>query len=1170
MGLRVTRVLIGALAGLLLSTAVSAPSPAATEQTGVLTGRVVDARGAAIEASRVDIFPVGSNARVARAELDGSSTYRVALPPGDYHIRFTTLEPRGVVQTEWWPGAMSRSMAGVVTVAAGDESHAHARVLDLVKVYTRLTGTDRVPVGILSAFARAGDRWTRVATNQTHPESGEADHISVQPGFYRFCYQSIDTERSCFGGNSPETASTQLITPDTHFLGSTWMLEPGRSQVRGTVTRTDGTPLAGVRVYLGPSPAPEWGESVDLWPVTVTTDASGAYEFTGVSAGQYVVRAYLNGSPEQYAPGVDTVLEARRLDVVIRDSVVADIAMAGVGSGSISGSVSGPVYGGQVVAQRRVGTEWVQGAAVAVHQAGPYTLAGLRPGTYRVGASAGGAINWRAGTVTVGDGQVSGIDVQVLRNSISGLIAGQVKFADGAWAEGLKVTAYTWSDEETPATVREDLTDGHWVVSKTTTVGADGLWIMALSPGRHRFSVSVEDPRAWSELGRVAGEFTLADGQEVSAPLTTVPRPAVLAGTPSFTSGAATDGSACLYVERPGGWVNTGCARGYGGRWTTSLAPGTYRLKFVPLNQGGMTTWWRSGSTVSSAEDLVLTAGETRTVDQALPVGAVITGSVPTSVGRSFVVRAWLRTESGWEYDGYPGFGAADGTFRITGLRAGVHRLQVEADAQTVWGTGSSADLTSAPDVMVPATGTVAAPPIHVVDSWLGTTSTSRPAVITGSAAVGQVLRAHSAGWPSDTVLKYQWFAGDQPIAGATGSSVTVPASALGARLRVQVTGQVNGQRSTTALSPASARILASTVPLVTESVTPTLPAPTALEPTTLTWGTWTPSGATTSARWFADGVEIPSATGAAYTPEVTMVGRTLSVLVTATAPGAVPRTVLVTAPEAVRSPVLRALTVPTITGDPVVGQTLSATAPQWEAEANTTYVWLADGVAIPSATGRTWRVGAEYVGRRIAVRATGTSAGFQAGTATSTETAPVTRALVPGAAALSAVPRVDGTVLCHTSGWPTDADLAVGWVVNGIRDTVRTGAAITLTASDLGKSLSCEVRASGPTYAEVVTVRSESATVAPGRIVNLTRPVIRGKAAVGRTLRVTPGTWSVAVKLRYSWRANGVAIRGATGTSLKLTKAQRGKRITVRVVPRRTAYTGSAITTRSTARVAG
>lgn len=62
-------------------------------------------------------------------------------------------------------------------------------------------------------------------------------------------------------------------------------------------------------------------------------------------------------------------------------------------------------------------------------------------------------------------------------------------------------------------------------------------------------------------------------------------------------------------------------------------------------------------------------------------------------------------------------------------------------------------------------------------------------------------------------------------------------------------------------------------------------------------------------------------------------------------------------------------------------------------------------------------------------------------------------------------------------------------------------------------------------------------------------RPVIVGTAKVGRTLRVRTGTWRPQPqRVVVRWYRSGKLIRHATSTRYRLTKADRGKRITVKV----------------------
>ncbi|GAA3539627.1 hypothetical protein [Nocardioides daeguensis] len=68
--------------------------------------------------------------------------------------------------------------------------------------------------------------------------------------------------------------------------------------------------------------------------------------------------------------------------------------------------------------------------------------------------------------------------------------------------------------------------------------------------------------------------------------------------------------------------------------------------------------------------------------------------------------------------------------------------------------------------------------------------------------------------------------------------------------------------------------------------------------------------------------------------------------------------------------------------------------------------------------------------------------------------------------------------------------------------------------------------------------------------------PVLSGKAKAGKKLRASAGTWSPAPSsVTYTWLRNGKVVAGRTGATYKLGKADRGKRIQVRVTVHRGGY---------------
>ncbi len=68
------------------------------------------------------------------------------------------------------------------------------------------------------------------------------------------------------------------------------------------------------------------------------------------------------------------------------------------------------------------------------------------------------------------------------------------------------------------------------------------------------------------------------------------------------------------------------------------------------------------------------------------------------------------------------------------------------------------------------------------------------------------------------------------------------------------------------------------------------------------------------------------------------------------------------------------------------------------------------------------------------------------------------------------------------------------------------------------------------------------------GTPVNTAAPAITGTPRVGQTLTATNGTWLGSPTFKRQWKANGVAINGATGATYAPVAADTGKTITVTV----------------------
>jgi len=261
-----------------------------------------------------------------------------------------------------------------------------------------------------------------------------------------------------------------------------------------------------------------------------------------------------------------------------------------------------------------------------------------------------------------------------------------------------------------------------------------------------------------------------------------------------------------------------------------------------------------------------------------------------------------------------------------------------------------------------------------------------------------------------------------------------------------------------------------------------------------------------------------------------------------------------------VTQPTLTNTASPTITGTPKVGATVAVGTGTWSAvPASYAYRWTADGVPVGGASGASFVVPAELLGKRLGVTVTAARSGWVSGTADVVAGVVGTGDALKAskAPAIGGVVKVGAVVKAGAGVWSPAADsYRYQWTADGKAVPGATGASYSVPAALRGKRLGLTVTAARAGWA-TGTAASVAVPVALGDAPRATKaPVISGTAKVGRTLNAGAGVWSPAASsYAYQWYAGGTAIPGATKASLVLKNAQRGKRITVKVVARRAGH---------------
>lgn len=244
-----------------------------------------------------------------------------------------------------------------------------------------------------------------------------------------------------------------------------------------------------------------------------------------------------------------------------------------------------------------------------------------------------------------------------------------------------------------------------------------------------------------------------------------------------------------------------------------------------------------------------------------------------------------------------------------------------------------------------------------------------------------------------------------------------------------------------------------------------------------------------------------------------------------------------------------------TITGTATQGETLTASNNLADTDGlgPIAYQWKANGVAIAGTTGNTFTLTEAQVGKTITVSASYTDGhGTIEAVASSATSAVANVNDAPTGAVTIAGTAAQGHTLTAANTL-ADADglgtMSYQWYADGGAITGATGSTLVVAADQIGKAITVTASyVDGHGTSESVSSNQTALVTAnnlPTGDVTITGILAEGQTLTAQnTLADSDGMTHAT--LTYQWYADGVAINGATATTLQLSPAEVGKAITV------------------------
>ena len=469
---------------------------------------------------------------------------------------------------------------------------------------------------------------------------------------------------------------------------------------------------------------------------------------------------------------------------------------------------------------------------------------------------------------------------------------------------------------------------------------------------------------------------------------------------------------------------------------------------------------------------------------------------------------------------------------------------------------------------------------VRLTEPAENTPATGEP-TISGTVQVGETLTADVSGINDADGLDnvsygYQWISGGTDIDGATGSSYLLTSSEQGQTIKVRVSFIDDRNNAEARTSDATVAVIA--VPNRQATGKPTIDG-TARVGQTLTADTSNISdldgitNATFFYQWRAGGLTIIGANRSTYTLTASEQGKTVTVRVRfADDRNNIESRASDATEEVAAAPNRDATGAPAIGGTPQVGETLTVSTSgiaDQDGLSNVSYGyrWTVGGSDIDGATGSTYTLSEDDVGKTIRVRVSftddsGNRESLTSAATAQVEAAPEGNSPATGAPAIGGTPQVGETLTASTSGIAdadglTNVSYRYQWIAGGSDIDGATGAGQTLTNSEQGQTIQVRVTFTDDAgNAESLTSVATGAVAAAAAQANnppTGLPGISGTPQVDQTLTADTSPIDDAdgltnVSYSYQWIAGGSDIDGATRSTYTLSASEQGQTIRVQV----------------------